>query len=181
MSQNDLTNFKNGIVSLSNKHFGQFNEFMLKRLLDVGYSDSMYYDLQDGQQRIEVKFSRAYDKPNVVFNESTAYSIVMNQTVKPLLYCHEALNTSKFLCNFQHVKETEFDLLFYGIYFADRVMVFLLTKDDWNDPNLCFGRQSLGNSVERQFRIDSKSLPYHLENYHLLTLSYSDLKTLFSP
>lgn len=181
MYENDTTNFKNGIVSLSNKHFGQFNEFMLKRLFGLRYSDSIYYDLLDGQQRIEVKFSRAYDKQTAVFNEETAYSFIQNQRGKSLIFLHDALNNSNFLCNFQHVKETEFDLLFYGIYFADRVLVFLLTKEDLNDPNLCFGRQSLGNSVERQFRIDSKSLPYHLENYLLLTLSYPDLHSLFSP
>lgn len=178
MDQHDLTNFKNGVISLSNKHFGQFNEFMLKRLLRMKLSRSVYYDLIDGNNRVEVKFSRAFSKRKKAFTEDNVLEYVKAGRDSQLLYLHQAMETD-FVCNFQHIKETEFDTLIYGIYFYDRVLVFLLTKDDLNNPEISFGRQSLGNVLEKQFRIDKRSLPYHLENQHLFTLSYADIHLLF--
>lgn len=173
-----MTDFKNGIVSLGNKHFGLINETLVKSLFDLQDSGHKHFDLKDGQLRIEVKFSRAKRKERV--GSGRPLDVIMRPRQDELIYLHEALDGEPFSCNLQHIKPSEFDLLFYGVYFADRVLVFLLTKDDLQDPLLCFGRQSLGNVLERQFRVDNRNLAYHMRNYLLLTLSFSDTFHLFN-
>lgn len=172
-----MTDFKNGITSLSNKHFGLVNESLVKALFRFQDSGHRHFDLKDGQERIEVKFSRAKRKER--YKAADPLDVIFRPRQDELVYLQEALDGETFACNLQHIKPSEFDILFYGIYFADRVLVFLLTKDDLTDPNLCFGRQSLGNVLERQFRVDSRNLAYHMENYLLLTLSYSDTLNIF--
>lgn len=150
----------------------------MKSLFNFQDSGHRHFDLKDGDKRIEVKFSRAKRKGAIQATDSPL-DLIMRPRHDDLVYLHEALDGEPFACNLQHIKPSEFDLLFFGIYFADRVLVFLLTKDDLQDPNLCFGRQSLGNVLEGQFRVDNRNLAYHMDNYHLLTLSFSDTLTLF--
>ena len=80
-----------------------------------------------------------------------------------------------FDCNIQQVKRTEFDVLYYGLFFADCVQIFRI---DSSQIGLGIGysdKQHKGNVGEGQFHIHERSLVVHLAKYHYQRLSYSEL------
>ena len=69
--------FKKGIFSLGT-NFGELAQIMIKK--KYGYTDSAskYYDLLDGDTRIEVKFSRALKKEDAL-NEDNVLAIFVSE------------------------------------------------------------------------------------------------------
>lgn len=174
-----LQRFRRSIFSLSNKRFGTLAEIAVSKLLKFNPSNSIYHDLSDGVERVEVKFSRAVSHHKSKFNADTLLEELAKDPIDRA-FSYDEWRETNFSCNIQHVKPTEFDVLIYGIFFSDRVLVFLLTPKDLSGPVLSLSRQSLGNELEGQFSINARTLQHHLDKHYLLTLSYADLLTLFS-
>lgn len=178
----NLQRFRQSIFSLSNKRFGTLAEIAVSKLLQFDPSNSVYYDLSDktdGVERVEVKFSRAVSNHKSKFNAETLLEELARDPIDRA-FSYDEWRETDFSCNIQHVKPTEFDVLIYGIFFSDRVLVFLLTPKDLSGPVIRLSRQSLGNELEGQFSINARTLQEHLDKHYLLTLSYADLLTLFS-
>ena len=88
------------------------------------------------------------------------------------------LHNYDFDCNIQQVKRFEFDVLYYGLFFADRIAIFKMHS---NEILSCFGysdKQHKGNEGEGQFHLNRNSIDYHMDNHFIQWLTYEDLYDL---
>ena len=91
----------------------------------------------------------------------------------------------QFDCNIQQVKRTEFEVLYYGLFFSDCIKIFRIESTDVKE-NLRGGRiyysdfQHKGNVGEGQFHINPTTLQVHLDHYLYKTLTYDELYELLS-
>ena len=85
-----------------------------------------------------------------------------------------------FDCNIQQVKRLEFDVLYYGLFFADRIAIFKMHSSEILS---CFGysdKQHKGNEGEGQFHLNRSSIDYHMQNNFVQWLTYEELYNLLS-
>ena len=82
-----------------------------------------------------------------------------------------------FDCNIQQIKPSEFDILYYGIFFKDKIVVFVAKSDVVPDmPG--YSIQHKGGT-EYQFHIKKTNYEYHKENHFYKELTYLELFNLF--
>jgi hypothetical protein len=84
----------------------------------------------------------------------------------------------KFDCNIQQVKRKEFDTLYYGIFFSDRVAVFKISGSDIGSAINYSDKQHKGNIGEGQFHLNQDTYAYHLENHLVVELTYAQILKL---
>jgi hypothetical protein len=170
---------RDGIFALNTRKFGSVAEIMIKQLQELDKAKNIFHDLYDtaAGQRIEVKFSTvrqalpAIDPTNVL--ESIASVIAADRSVN-----FADWSKHKFLCNIQQVKRTEFEVLYYGMFFHDCIKIFRILPGQI-DASIKYGdKQHKGNSGEGQFHITEKTLQTHLDRFYHATLSYQDLLDL---
>lgn len=172
---------RDGIFQLNTRRFGTVAEIMVRKLMSLDKAKNIFHDLYDqsGNQRVEVKFSTvrrnlpALDHSNVI--ESIAAELVTDRSVN-----FSEWQQHKFLCNIQQVKKTEFDVLYYGMFFHDCIQIFRITPADI-DASIKYGdKQHKGNTGEGQFHISEKTLDIHLQRFYHSTLTYQQLLDLLS-
>ena len=90
----------------------------------------------------------------------------------------ESMYNYDFDCNIQQVKRSEFDVLYYGLFFADHIAIFKMYS---NEILSCFGysdKQHKGNEGEGQFHLNRSSIDYHMQNHFVQWLTYEELYDL---
>ena len=147
---NEIKEFRDGIFALRTRRFGTVAELMIEALYSFTKSHNQFHDRYDevGHQRIEIKFSTVMKANEAVINRSNA----IDQCKKANLG-NRALNSTEmyeydFDCNIQQVKRLEFDVLYYGLFFADRIVIFKMHSSEILS---CFGysdKQHKGNEGE---------------------------------
>ena len=86
----------------------------------------------------------------------------------------------RFDCNIQQVKCTEFDVLYYGLFFADRIEIFMMRSAEiLNCPGYS-DKQHRGNEGEGQFHLNQDNIEYHRQHHLQRVLTYEELYTLLS-
>lgn len=180
--KNEIKEFRDGIFALRTRRFGTVAELMIEALYNFSKSQNQFHDRYDqiGNQRIEIKFSAVMKTNESVINQKN----VVEQCKKANV-ANRALNSTdmydyNFDCNIQQVKRLEFDILYYGLFFADRIAIFKM-----NSKNIltCFGysnKQHKGNEGEGQFHLNRASIKYHMDNNFVQWLTYEELFSLFS-
>lgn len=170
---------RDGIFALNTRRFGTVAEIMVKRLKSLGKSQSMFHDLYDtgAGQRVEVKFSRVGQNLDKLTEHNLLECILKEQgTDRRVAFA--TWNQHRFLCNIQQVKRSEFEVLYYGMFFDDCVKIFRITPDQI-DASIGYGdKQHKGNVGEGQFHITEKTLQTHLDRFYHHTLTYQDLLDL---
>lgn len=159
----EIKEFRDGIFALRTRRFGTVAELMIEALYSFTKSHNQFHDRYDevGHQRIEIKFSTVMKANEAVINRSNA----IDQCKKANLG-NRALNSTEmyeydFDCNIQQVKRLEFDVLYYGLFFADRIAIFKMHSSEILS---CFGysdKQHKGNEGEGQFHLNRSSIDYH--------------------
>lgn len=177
----NIKEFRDGIFALRTRRFGTVAELMIAALYEFNKSHNQFHDRYDdvNNRRIEIKFSTVMKANEAVI---TADNII-DQCKKANLGSR-ALNSTdihqfSFDCNIQQIKRTEFDVLYYGLFFADRIAIF---KMNTNEILQCQGYsdfQHKGNEGEGQFHLNQDSIDYHLKNYFVQWLDYEDLYRIF--
>lgn len=173
-----IEEFRDGVFSLRTRRFGKLAEIMIKKKYKLEYSKKSNYDLQDNNgQRIEVKFSTVLNKCHKRINEKTVVkeciaSNVANRAMKSVDIANE-----KFDCNIQQIKCSEFDVLYYGLFFLDEIRIYKMTSQQVLSAPGYSNKQHRGNTGEGQFHIKNDSMEYH-KSYLIDTLSYEDLYKL---
>lgn len=172
----ELEQFKSGIFILGT-NFGELAQLMVQELEGFSPANGKYFDLLDkNNQKIEVKFSRAKKrlpalcKSNVIdlCTKTASNSIILNE---------DDVTKVPFDCNIQQIKPTEFDILYYGIFFKDKIVIFRAESNVvTNIPG--YSKQYSGG-IEYQFHIKKSNYAYHKDNYFYKELSYSQLFNLF--
>ena len=81
-------------------------------------------------------------------------------------------------CNIQQVKRKEFDILYYGLFFADKIEIFKMNTSDVFDCPGYSDKQHRGNEGEGQFHLNQDNLDYHRAHYYVASLTYEELYNL---
>ena len=172
----ELEQFKNGIFSLGT-NFGELAQLMVEKLEKFKPADGKYFDLLDSNnQRIEVKFSRAKKKLKSL-QSSNIIDLCMNAATDSRVLTEADASEVTFDCNIQQIKPSEFDMHYYGIFFKDKIVVFVAKSDVvLNMPG--YSIQHKGGT-EYQFHIKKTNYKYHKENYFYKELTYLELFKLF--
>ncbi|GAA0327713.1 hypothetical protein GCM10008967_17770 [Bacillus carboniphilus] len=168
---------RNGIFSLYTRRFGSVAEIMIQKLLAFKKGLNQFHDLYDPHQalRVEVKFSRGQRKEDSI-NEENVLQVLENVSdFTSRMFPSTEWHKNKFDCNIQQVKPSEFDLLYYGVFFSDVVVIFKLTPDDLTKAINYSNKQHKGNVGEGQFHLNNKTYEFHLENFFDQKLTYEEL------
>lgn len=178
----EIREFRDGIFALRTRRFGTVAELMIEALYNLSKSRNQFHDRYDeiGHQRIEIKFSTVMKANESVINKSN----VIDQCKKANLG-NRALSSNDmyrydFDCNIQQVKRLEFDVLYYGLFFADKIAIFKMNSEEILS---CLGysdRQHKGNEGEGQFHLNRSSIDYHMQNYFVQWLTYEELYDLLA-
>jgi hypothetical protein len=172
---------RDGIFSLRTRRFGTVAEFMIKRLLKCGKAKSLFHDLFDDakNRRIEVKFSVVMKKAETRLTENTVLQCIENATSAKRMLKFTEWKESKFDSNIQQIKRTEFEVLYYGLFFSDCIKIFRIDSDQIENGQIYYSnKQHKGNVGEGQFHINQDTLGIHLNQYLYKTLSYDELLEL---
>ena len=183
----DGEKLRNGIFALRTRRFGSVAECMVKRLLNCSQARSLFHDLYDDAQhhRIEVKFSVVQKKSEQTVTEKTVLRCIEEATAENRMVAFSDWQQHEFDCNIQQVKRTEFDVLYYGLFFSDCIKIFRIESRNIKE-NTRGGRiyysdfQHKGNEGEGQFHINPNTFQIHLDHYHYKTLTYDELYKLLA-
>lgn len=160
---------KENIFKLDKRRFGAFCEILISRVYGLENSQTSEYDLTDGTNRIEVKFSRVLSKYNApITNDNVAE--VLGHTNAPL----PRHTTEKFDANIQQVKPALFDILIYGLFYDDCVVVYQIHSHLIATLPNHSAKQHRGNVGEGQFHITNRNVKAH-DIYLSKVLTYKEI------
>lgn len=175
----DVKTFRDNLFQMNTRRFGTVAEIIIKQLTRSDNSINIHHDLDtDTGTKIEVKFSRVEKRHTTPITDLNVLDVVAREGVDIRMFPFCEWKEHKFSCNIQQLKRHEFDVLFYGIMFADRVLVFMAEPEEINYNMNYSNRQHKGNVGEGQFHISNSTLEYHLEHHLFATLSYKDILQL---
>lgn len=164
------------IFAINTRRLGRLAEIMIKRLYKFDKPQSRHHDLYntDTNQRIEVKFSTV-QKSLEKLNEDTILEVLSREIASDRRIAFDQWSENEFACNIQQVKRTEFDQLYYGMFFDDVVKIFTILPTEI-DSSIGYGdKQHKGNVGEGQFHITHQTLQTHLDRFLIKTLTYQEL------
>lgn len=177
-----IKEFRDGIFALRTRRFGTVAEIMIKRLYDLDESGSLAFDKRDRNSgdRIEVKFSTVMKENDDKIRDDN----VIEQCKKANL-ANRAMRSSdtarySFDCNIQQVKRREFDVLYYGLFFADQIEIYRMDSDEILDCPGYSDKQHRGNEGEGQFHLNDGNIEYHRHRFRQRVLTYAELFRLLN-
>ena len=173
--------FRDGIFALRTRRFGTVAEIMIKKLYNFEESDSLAFDKKDinTNDRIEVKFSTVMKENDDTIRDDNVIEQCVKANLANRAMASEDVENYNFDCNIQQVKRKEFDVLYYGLFFADVIEIFRMKSDE---ILFCPGysdKQHRGNAGEGQFHLNQDNLAYHRKEHQVLVISYQELYDLF--
>lgn len=179
---NEIQEFRDGIFALRTRRFGTVAELMIETLYRFADSRNQFHDRYDevGGNRIEIKFSTVMKANEARIRKDN----IVDQCKKANL-ANRALDSKDlyefdFDCNIQQVKRAEFDVLYYGLFFADRIAIFKISSEEVLRCPGYSDFQHKGNEGEGQFHLNRASIDWHFQNQFVQWLSYEELYHLFS-
>lgn len=179
--EDNIKEFRDGIFALRTRRFGTVAEIMIECLYHFGKSHNQFHDRFDevSKKRIEVKFSTVMKSNDSVIN----FKNVIEQCKKANLG-NRALSSKEmfsygFDCNIQQIKRKEFDVIYYGLFFSDKIAIFKMDSDDVVNCLRYSDKQHKGNLGEGQFHLNNSTIQYHLDNHFVQWLTYEELYNLF--
>lgn len=176
----NIEEFVEGIFSLRTRRFGTVAEYMIKELIEVDMSEDLAYDLRDiNKNRIEVKFSTVMRKSKSTITEKNVIQQILDSTVEHRMMSSQDICNAKFDCNIQQVKRAEFDILYYGLFFQDRIAIFRVESSEVDTLPNYSNKQHRGNEGEGQFHLNDKTIGYHLKHQLYRWLNYEELYEIF--
>lgn len=173
---------RDGIFSLRTRRFGTVAEIMIKKIQRVDWGNSISHDLYDTKtnSRIEVKFSTALKANKDTISEKNVLDEIFQATNKNRMFTQSEWRQYSFDCNIQQVKKHEFDYLYYGIFFSDKVEIFRIKPDQIDGAINYSNKQHAGNEGEGQFHLNNGTYEYHKENFFIQEIDYATLLHIFA-
>ena len=179
---NEIKEFRDGIFALRTRRFGTVAELMIEALYRLYESQNQFHDRYDSvnDRRVEIKFSTV-----MIENDARITATNVIEQCKKANLGTRAMNSNEieffaFDCNIQQIKRIEFDVLFYGLFFADKIAIFKAKSEEILDIPGYSDFQHKGNQGEGQFHINQRTIDYHMKNRFIQWLTYEDLYNLFS-
>ena len=176
----DGNTLRDGIFALRTRRLGTVSEVLVQRLLRLQKSKSLFHDLYDeaAKHRIEVKFSTVLKKHRAAITEDTVLERIAEETSSQRMVAFSEWNTVRFDSNIQQIKREEFEILYYGLFFSDRIAIFRIEAGEIGPQIGYSDKQHKGNLGEGQFHVTDRNLPCHLDNYLYQSLTYDEFLTL---
>lgn len=171
---------KEGIFNLNTRRFGTVAEVMIRRLCKLGRSKNQFHDLYDdmANHRVEVKFSTVRKKNNRTITEDSVLKCIGDELSSNRQVIFDKWADFEFDCNIQQVKRDQFEVLYYGLFFSDKVAIFRIGSNQIGSQIYYSDKQHKGNEGEGQFHLNEKTLQIHLDNYLYKILTYDELYQL---
>src|SRR5947209_440305 len=128
----DGEKLRDGIFALYTRRFGSVAECMIQRLLKSSKAKNVFHDLYDDERnhRIEVKFSVVRKKANTTVTPETVLRCIEEAVAENRMVVFAEWQQHKFESNIEQVKRSEFEVLYYGLFFADRVKIFRIESQE---------------------------------------------------
>jgi hypothetical protein len=169
-----------GIFNLNTRRFGSVAEFMVKRLVRLGKSKSLFHDLYDDYQkhRVEVKFSTVRRTNDRKITEDSILQAIEDELSANRHVSFADRTKVDFDCNIQQIKRDQFEVLYYGLFFSDRIVIFKINSAEIGPKIFYSDKQHKGNEGEGQFHVNNKTIELHLKNYLYKELTYQQLLEL---
>lgn len=168
--------FCRGIFTLAT-NFGELAQLMIKKLEEYTPADGKYFDLLDPDgKKVEVKFSRAKKKLKPL-SKTNVVELCLNSTADSRALKEDEACNIPFDCNIQQVKPSEFDVLYYGVFFKDKIMIFKAGSADV--PYMPGYSIQHKGGTEYQFHITKTTYSEHKQKHFYKELNYSELLALF--
>ena len=184
MAKNTIDEFRDGIFALRTRRFGTVAEIMIKRLYNFEESGSLAFDKKnkDTNERIEVKFSTVMKENDDKIRDNNVIEQCIKGNLANRAMSSSDVGTYAFDCNIQQVKRKEFDVLYYGLFFADQIEIFRMKSSEILGCPGYSDKQHRGNEGEGQFHLNQDNISYHRKQHLQRTLTYEELyKLLESP
>lgn len=181
MDKKKLSEFRDGIFALRTRRFGTVAEIMIKHLYDLDEAGSLAFDkkTKDTDQRIEVKFSTVMKENDAKIRDNNVIEQCKKANLSNRAMKSDDVSTCSFDCNIQQVKRNEFDVLYYGLFFADQIEIYRMESSEiLNCPGYS-DKQHRGNEGEGQFHLNQDNIKYHREHHLQRILKYDELYSLF--
>ena len=187
--EEEIKQFRDGIFALRT-NFGELAQLMLKKSEGFTSADNNTYDLKGlNGEKIEVKFSRAYK--DIKLTEDNAISLCCNSSISVYRSDEAEHKDANYDCNIQQLKPEFFDVLYYGVFFSDKIEVFraerayfpesieafMADKESARERFPGYASQHK-NGTECQFHITKRTHKHHYDNYFLKEISYEELYDL---
>lgn len=168
---------RDGIFSLRTRRFGSVAEILIKLLHNFDWGDDLAHDLKNKEQkeRIEVKFSTAQKESKLKITEENVLQCILEATDEERMFKSSEWEKNPFDCNIQQVKPKEFDILYYGIFFSDKVVIFKILPNQLDKAINYSDKQHRGNKGEGQFHLNNDTYKYHLDNFKEAELTYEEI------
>lgn len=190
MREKKIEQFKQGIFSLRT-NFGELAQVMIQKDMGLFAADDNSYDLKDTDgQRIEVKFSRAYKKGVTIVGKNLV-EFCVNSSTRVYSSTEAEKKSSNYDCNIQQIKPDCFDLLYYGVFFNDKIEVFCIPRSKFpkSVKNFQKNKKAVRKKIpgyalqhkggeECQFHIKRTTHKHHYEHYYVKDITYEELYDL---
>lgn len=172
--------FRDGIFALRTRRFGTVAEIMIKRLYNLDESGTLAFDKRDrySKERIEVKFSTVMKENDDKIRETNVIDQCKKANVSNRAMKSSEVGKYSFDCNIQQVKRKEFDVLYYGLFFADAIEIYKMSSNEILECPGYSDKQHRGNEGEGQFHLNESNIGYHREKFLDRVLTYAELYML---
>jgi hypothetical protein len=180
VSASAVSLLQQGVFKMNTRRFGTLAEIMVKRMTGNEKARSIFHDLYDPatEHRVEVKFSTVRKRSQHKVTVETLFDALAEDLFDSRDVNFASWQSSDFDSKIQQVKCAEFETLYYGLFFADTVLIFRARTHDVSAMPHYSGRQHKGNVGEGQFPLNPYTLDYHLQHHLHAQLSYADLVEL---
>lgn len=171
---------RHAAFKLNTRRFGSLAEEMIKKLTRHEKSRSRFHDLYDhvGGRRIEIKFSTVMRKSTHLVGGPSIFQALEESLEDNRKIAFDDRASCTWQSNIQQVKCTEFESLYYGLFFADSVLIFHANTEQVKAMPNYSDSQHKGNKGEGQFHLNPKTFDYHFEHHLAMQLSYPELAEL---
>ena len=184
-----IARIRNGLFLASSRTYGeQYIEPAVRKKYNLQQSKTNDSDATDQNgTRFEIKACKVMRNTENSATSKTILARILfendNSEINRLVLFSEC-KTANFLANVQNVKRDHFDYLIYVLLFEDCVKIFFARSTEiktgifpsWSDKH---GRyDEPGKSG--QFPITKSNIQWHLDNHLKDTVSYDEMKTIYS-
>jgi hypothetical protein len=177
----DAVAFRRGLFNLHTRRFGRVAELLVQRLINATNARSLFHDLYDDKlhHRLEVKFSTVNAKHEEVITIQNILEVV-EKAGRERAVPFSRWREYEFDSNIQQIKTSEFEILYYGLFFSDEIVIFKIDNHTVRaDRQIYYSdNQHKGNKGEGQFHINQKTFDTHLRKYLYKRITYEDFLIL---
>ena len=179
--KNEVDKLRDGIFALHTRRFGSVAERIVIALYGFREAKSKYYDAIEpaSGSKVEIKFSRATEKQAPLTDRNLIEQCSAASNLVERALSGDDVRNYSWDSNIQQVKPEEFDTLYYGLFFSDKIEIFKMTSNDVESYERNSNKQHYGNVGEGQFHFDSKTYAYHKQNHFDRELTYDEVYKIF--